>query len=167
MICSFKTYFMYSMVIHDSEELLHMHLNTHYTHDHTYTHTCRTCITHIHTYYTNLPHYNSKQCTVSIVRTHTCSPTAHHHGYQHLVHLHSVHLYMLLVVYFIDHVPPNPQGSRTPLMLAAREGHLPVARLLVEIYHCDVNEEDGKVSGWELIVPTCDQVTQEAGTQDA
>ena len=57
-------------------------------------------------------------------------------------------------------------------MLAAGEGHLPVARLLVETYHCDVNEEDGKVSGWEevvstqlVLVPTCDQVTQEAGTQ--
>ena len=36
-------------------------------------------------------------------------------------------------------------------MLAAQVGHLPVARLLVEAYHCDVNEEDGKVSGWELM----------------
>ena len=35
-------------------------------------------------------------------------------------------------------------------MFAAVEGHLPVARLLVETYHCDVNEEDGKVSGWEV-----------------
>ena len=77
-------------------------------------------------------------------------------------------------MYCIDHVPPNPQGGRTPLMLAAEEGHLPLARLLVETYKCDVNEEDSKVSGWELmgevselvLVPTCDQVTQEAGTQD-
>ena len=36
-------------------------------------------------------------------------------------------------------------------MLAAAGGHLPVARLLVETYHCDVNEADGKVSGWEVI----------------
>ena len=53
-------------------------------------------------------------------------------------------------MYCIDHVPPNPQDGRTPLMLAAEEGHLPVARLLVETYHCDVNEEDGEVSGWKL-----------------
>ena len=45
-------------------------------------------------------------------------------------------------------IPPNPQDGLTPLMLAAGHGHLPVARLLVETYHCDVNEEDGKVSGW-------------------
>ena len=54
-------------------------------------------------------------------------------------------------VYCIDHVPPNPQDGRTPLMLAAGEGHLPVARLLVETYKCDVNEEDSNVSGWELM----------------
>ena len=36
-------------------------------------------------------------------------------------------------------------------MLAAVEGHLPVARLLVETYHCDVNEEDDKVSEWEVM----------------
>ena len=64
---------------------------------------------------------------------------------------HSVHLYKLLAVSCIDHVPPNPQDGRTPLMLAAEEGHLPVARLLVETYHCDVNEEDGEVSGWEVM----------------
>ena len=63
---------------------------------------------------------------------------------------HSVHLYKLLAVSRIDHVPPNPQDGRTPLMLAASTGHLTVARLLVETYHCDVNEEDGKVSGWEV-----------------
>ena len=56
-------------------------------------------------------------------------------------------LHKLLAVYCIDHVPPNPQDGRTPLMLAAGEGHLPVARLLVETYHCNVNEEDGDVSG--------------------
>ena len=59
-------------------------------------------------------------------------------------------LYQLLVVYCIDHVPPNPQDGRTPLMLAAGAGHLLVARLLVETYHCDVNAEDGKVSGWKV-----------------
>ena len=36
-------------------------------------------------------------------------------------------------------------------MVAAGEGHLPVARLLVETYHCNVNEEDGDVSEWELM----------------
>ena len=36
-------------------------------------------------------------------------------------------------------------------MYAAGCGHLPLARLLVEMYHCDVNEEDGKVSGWEVM----------------
>ena len=64
---------------------------------------------------------------------------------------HSVHLYKLLAVSCIDHVPPNPQDGRTPLMLAAGAGHLPVATLLVETYHCDVNEEDGEVSGWEVM----------------
>ena len=57
----------------------------------------------------------------------------------------------MLAVYCIDHVPPNPQDGRTPLMLAAVGGHLPVARLLVETYHSNVNEEDGKVSGWVLM----------------
>ena len=52
-------------------------------------------------------------------------------------------------MYCIDQVPLNPQSGRTPLMFAAQYGHLPVARLLVETYHCDVNEEDGEVSGWE------------------
>ena len=51
----------------------------------------------------------------------------------------------------IDHVPPNPQVGCTPLMMAAEFGHLPVARLLVETYHCDVNEEDGEVSGREVM----------------
>ena len=54
-------------------------------------------------------------------------------------------------MYCIDHIPPNSQGGRTPLLVAAGQGHLPVTRLLVETYHCDVNEEDGKVSGWELM----------------
>ena len=36
-------------------------------------------------------------------------------------------------------------------MLAAGAGHLPVARLLVETYHCDVNEEEDEVSGWEVM----------------
>ena len=34
-------------------------------------------------------------------------------------------------------------------MWAARAGHLPVARLLVEMYQCNVDEEDGEVSGWD------------------
>ena len=58
---------------------------------------------------------------------------------------------MLLDVYCIDQVPPNTQGGRTPLMLAVAKGHLPVARLMVETYHCDLNEEDDEVSGWELM----------------
>ena len=105
--------------------------------------------THTHISHKLATHYNSKQCTVAIVHTLTCSPTAHHH--QHSVHLHSVHSYKLLAVYCIDHVPPNPQGGHTPLMVAAGEGHLPLARLLVETYKCDVNEEDSNVSGWELM----------------
>ena len=36
-------------------------------------------------------------------------------------------------------------------MLAAEEGRLLVARLLVETYHCNVNEEDGEVSEWDLM----------------
>ena len=63
---------------------------------------------------------------------------------------HLVRSYKLLAVSCIDHVSPNAQDGRTPLMLAAGFGHLPVARLLVEEYHCDVLEEDGKVSGWEV-----------------
>ena len=31
-------------------------------------------------------------------------------------------------------------------MVAAAKGHLPVASLLVETYHCNVNEENKKVS---------------------
>ena len=57
----------------------------------------------------------------------------------------------VLAMSCIDDIPPNPQDGRTPLMLAAGAGHLPVARLLVEAYHCDVNEEDGEVSGWEVM----------------
>ena len=51
----------------------------------------------------------------------------------------------------VDCVPPKPQDGFTPLMLAAEFGHLPLARLLVETYHCDVNEER-KVSEWEVMV---------------
>ena len=60
-------------------------------------------------------------------------------------------LYRYLAVSCIDDIPPNPQDGRTPLMLAAGAGHLPVARLLVETYHCDVNEESGEVSAWEVM----------------
>ena len=113
--------------------------------------------THTHVSHKIATHYNSKQCTVAIVHTHTCSPTAHH--CQHLVQLHSVHLYKLFAVYCIDHVPPNPQDGRTLLMLAAQEGHLPVARLLVETDHCDVNDEDDEVSGWELMLGVSEHST--------
>ena len=58
-------------------------------------------------------------------------------------------IYWYLAVSCIHDIPPNPQDGCTPLMLAAGAGHLPVARLLVETYHCDVNEEDGEVSGWK------------------
>ena len=57
----------------------------------------------------------------------------------------------LLAVYCTDHVPPNPQVGLTPLMVAAAYGHLPLARLLVEAYHCDVNAKSDKVSGWDVI----------------
>ena len=122
----------------------HCHTCTSMHITHTITHTP----THvIHISHKLATHYSSKQYT------HTCSPTAH-------LHQHSVHLYKLLAVYCIDHVLPNPQGGRTLLTLAAQEGHLPVARLLVETYHCDVNEEDDKVSRCELMGgmsehPTC------------
>ena len=36
-------------------------------------------------------------------------------------------------------------------MFAAGFGHLPLARLLVETYHCDVNEENDDVSVWEVM----------------
>ena len=139
------------MFIQDSRIAMHTCTCTSMHTTHTITHTS-THVVHVsHTYIriTKLPLYKSKLCTVANVHTHTCSPTARHH--QHSVHLHSVHLCMLLPVYCIDHVPPNPQDGRSPLMLAAEEGHLPVARLLVETYHCGVNEEDGEVSGWELM----------------
>ena len=74
--------------------------------------------------------------------------------YRYSVHSHQhtlIVLHKLLAVYCIDHAPPNPQSGHTPLVVVAQGGHLPVARLLVETYHCDVNEEDGKVSGWKLM----------------
>ncbi len=43
--------------------------------------------------------------------------------------------------------PLNPQDGLTPLMLAAQFGSLPVAKLLVETYRCDLNEKSAKVSG--------------------
>ena len=68
------------------------------------------------------------------------------------------------------------QDGRTPLMVAAGAGHLPVAKLLLETHRSNVNEEDSKVSEWPVmgrvsehsscvIAPTCDQVMQEARTQ--
>ena len=36
-------------------------------------------------------------------------------------------------------------------MMAAVEGRLPVSKLLVETYHCNVNDENVDVSGWELM----------------
>ena len=92
---------------------------------------------------TNTHYYNSKH--------HTVGCCTHTHAAQQYTTPHSVHLYKLLAVSCIDHVPPNPQDGRTPLMLAAGAGHLPVARLLVETYHCDVNEEEDEVSGWEVM----------------
>ena len=44
-------------------------------------------------------------------------------------------------------------------MVAAQEGHLPVARLLVETDHCDVNDEDDEVSGWELMLGVSEHST--------
>ena len=46
----------------------------------------------------------------------------------------------------IDYAPPIPQGGNTPLIVAAEMGRLSVASLLVETYHCNVNEENKKVS---------------------
>ena len=44
--------------------------------------------------------------------------------------------------------PLNPQDGLTPLMLAAQFGNLSVAKLLVETYHCNLNEKSSeKVSG--------------------
>ena len=73
------------------------------------------------------------------------------------------------------HVPTYlMQDGRTPLMVAAGAGHLPVAKLLLETHRSNVNEEDSKVSGWEVMgrvseysscAPTSDQVMQGARTQ--
>ena len=47
-----------------------------------------------------------------------------------------------------DHVKTyRMQDGRTPLMVAAGAGHLPVAMLLLVTHQSNVNEEDGKVSG--------------------
>ena len=76
-----------------------------------------------------------------------------------------------------DHVQTYlMQDGRTPLMVASGAGHLPVAKLLLKTHRSNVNEEDSKVSEWPVmgrvsehsscvIVPTCDQVMQEARTQ--
>ena len=49
--------------------------------------------------------------------------------------------------------PLNPKDGLTPLMLAAQFGNLSVAKLLVEMYSCDLSETSNKVSGkdaqWE------------------
>ena len=43
------------------------------------------------------------------------------------------------------------QEGRTPLMVASGAGHLQVAKLLLETHRSNVNEEDSKVSGWEVM----------------
>ena len=58
----------------------------------------------------------------------------------------------------IDYAPPNPQDDRTPLMVAAGAGHLLVAELLLETHQSNVNEEDSKVSGWEVMGGLCEQL---------
>jgi len=54
--------------------------------------------------------------------------------------------------------PLNPKDGLTPLMLAAQFGNLSVAKLLVEMYSCDLSETSNKVSGkdaqWEEWVST-------------
>ena len=51
-----------------------------------------------------------------------------------------------------DHVKTyRMQDGRTPLMVAAGAGHLPVAKLLLETHQSNVNEEDSKVSGCEVM----------------
>ena len=106
---------------------------------------------------------SSKLCWFHPTPSHTHTATTYnkHHTVSCSTHTHmqsnstplqySVNLYKLLAVSCTDHVPPNPQDGHTPLMLAAALGHLPVARLLVETYHCDLNEESGKVSRWEVM----------------
>ena len=70
-------------------------------------------------------------------------------------------IYQLLVVCHVLTIPGplNPQDGLTPLMLAAQFGSLSVAKLLVETYHCDLNEKSSdKVSvnyaKWEECVST-------------
>ena len=70
-------------------------------------------------------------------------------------------IYQLLVVCHVLTIPGplNPQDGLTPLMLAAQFGNLSVAKLLVETYHCDLNEKSSdKVSvnyaKWEECVST-------------
>ena len=67
------------------------------------------------------------------------------------------------------------QDGCTALMVASGAGQLQVAKLLLETHRSNVNEEDSKVSEPVMgrvsehsscvIVPTCDQVMQEARTQ--
>ena len=54
-------------------------------------------------------------------------------------------------VFCINHAPPNPQEGRTPLIVASGAGHLPVAKLLLETHRNNVNKEDSRVSGWEVM----------------
>ena len=57
----------------------------------------------------------------------------------------SLYLYILVVscVSCIDYA--YLQDGLTPLMLAAQFGSLSMAKLLVETYKCDVNEESTKM----------------------
>ena len=57
-----------------------------------------------------------------------------------------------LVLYVIMFKPTYlMQDGRTPLMVASGAGHLLVAKLLLETHRSNVNEEDSKVSGCEVM----------------
>ena len=83
---------------------------------------------------------------------------------RHNVHIRNVRAVYIPVVSCVSYVltipgPLNPQDGLTPLMLAAQFGNLSVAKLLVETYHCDLNEKSSdKVSvnyaKWEECVST-------------
>ena len=69
------------------------------------------------------------------------------HKYVLFVLAYSLYLYILVVVSCVSCIIDYAylQDGLTPLMLAAQFGSLSVAKLLVETYKCDVNEESTKM----------------------
>jgi len=68
------------------------------------------------------------------------------HKYVLFVLAYSFYLYILVVVSCVSCIDyAYLQDGLTPLMLAAQFGSLSVAKLLVETYKCDVNEESTKM----------------------